>query len=282
MEQAVAVTQWLPVGWYWLACISDGTPTVRSVINGGVGLLGVSTTTDADVHKVVYAAQAYGALPANFPAPTYGATSDAPRVMIAAMSGMEDVSDGWRTTEQIEQGTLLHPPHVSGRYYGSPLAAAVYASRTATIVANYMYASPFLAGAVAGRDYDRISIHVTTAALGKSCQLGIYADSAGVPGALVLDAGNVSAATTGGKEINIAQTLARGWYWLACLSDGTPTLRRYYAAGGAHLPWLGHNSGQDLNHYAGMYVAQAYGALPDPFTAGAVLTEVPRVLLRAT
>jgi hypothetical protein len=280
-EVALALTTWLRAGWYWLACLSDGIPTVRAVSNGGPSLLGLASNTATDVDNFVYAAQAYGALPANFPAPTYGSTAAAPRIMIMALSGMEEVSDGWRMSQDVEQGTLLHPPHASGRYYGCPLIGETYSSRTLTLVANTMYAMPFLAGATVGRAYDRISVHVTTAAAGKSCQLGIYADSAGVPGALILDAGNVSAATTGGKEINIAQTLARGWYWLACLSDGTPILRDYEASN--KFGWLGFTSGKDISEgYGGMTVSRAYGALPDPFTGGAVLGFPPRVLLRAT
>jgi len=276
-EAALAMVKWLRAGWYWLACLSDGTPTLRAVSNGGPSLLGMATNIETDIHNHVYAAQAYGALPDPFPAPTYGSTGASPRIMLAGLSGMEEVSDGWRITQDVEMGTLLHPPHVAGRYYGSPLIAAVYPTRTLALVAATMYAMPFLAGAT--RTYDRISIHVTTAVAGKSCQLGIYADSAGVPGALVLDAGNVSAATTGGKEINIAQSLPRGWYWLACVSDGTPTLRTYQ--GSNKFGWLGRTSGIDTNFYGGMSVAQAYGALPNPFTAGAVLASVPRILLRA-
>jgi hypothetical protein len=130
--------------------------------------------------------------------------------------------------------------------------------------------------------YDRIAVHVTTRAAPSNIQLGIYEDSAGVPGNLILDAGNVSGASTGGKEININQTLARGWYWLAAVSDSTPTLRTYQ--GSSMFGWLGATSGTDTAYYGGMSVAQAYGALPTPFTAGAVLTAtgVPRIMLRAT
>jgi hypothetical protein len=241
--------------------------------------MGVATNIGTDVDMFVYAAQAYGALPADFPAITYGSTGSAPRLFLMGLSGMEDTSDGWRMTEDVEYGTLIHLPHVSGRYYGCPLTANPYPTRTLTLVAATMYAMPFLVGAT--HSYDRISIHVTTAgAAGKLAQLGIYADSGGVPGALILDAGNVSVASTGGKEININQSLARGWYWLACLSDGTPILRSYQ---GSYLfGWLGHTTGVDTTYYGGMTVAQAFGALPDPFTGGAVLASVPRILLRAT
>jgi hypothetical protein len=275
---ALALTYWLRPGWYWLACLSEGTPVIRGQNNGGPSLLGVASNTGTDCDNFVYAAQAYGALPANFPALTYGSTAAGPRVSLMGLSGMEEVSDGWRTTQDVETGVLLHPPHVSGRYYGCPLICATYSSRALALVANTMYAMPFLAGA--SRAYDRISVHVTTLKNPSNVQIGIYADSGGVPGTLVLDAGNVTGASTGGKEINIAQTLARGWYWLAAVSDSTPSLRSYQ--GSDMFPWLGEPAGGWKGAYGGMSVSRAYGALPNPFTAGSVLAPVPRVLLRAT
>ena len=279
-EVALALTNWLRPGWYWLAVLTDGTPAVRAVAPG-LSLLGHSTNIDSTVGSSgVYVAQAYGALPTPFPTPvTYLVAASGPRPMLLALSGMEEVSDGWRATQAVEEGELLIPPHISGRYYGSSFMVGAFSARVITLVVDTLYAMPFLTDET--RAFDRISIQVTTAgAAGKLARLGIYSDSGGLPGALVLDAGTVSVASTGGKEININQTLTPGWYWLVCLSDGTPILRSYEV--GTQLGWLGFNTGTDVTYHGGMTVAQAYGALPDPFTPGAALGAVHRGMLRAT
>lgn len=262
-----------------MACLSDGTPTLRSV-TGSAHYLGETTNTGVNVYVGVHANQAYGALPANFPAVTYD--TGTPRLMMLAMSGMEEVSDGWRTTQDVEQGMVLLPPHVSGRYYNTPISAYSCNARSFTLVAATLYGLPFLVSQ-SSRAYDRIAIEVTTLKALSHVQLGIYADSGGAPGALVVDAGNVSSASTGGKEINIAQTLARGWYWLAAVSDDAPTLRGFSnLISQAFFPWLGFSSGGNFTNHAGVSVARPYGALPNPFTAGSVLSDGPRILLRAT
>ena len=78
--------------------------------------------------------------------------------------------------------------------------------------------------------YLGIAVDVTTAgAAGTLARLGIYQWDNGLPGARVLDAGTVSTATTGVKEIVISQALDPGFYFLYCVVDGAPTLRAYLA-----------------------------------------------------
>jgi hypothetical protein len=68
----------------------------------------------------------------------------------------------------------------------------------------------------------RIGINVTTAVAGTIARLGIYNDVGGQPGGSpLLDAGTVSLATTGEKEIVISPTLPAGVYWLALAKDST-------------------------------------------------------------
>lgn len=71
----------------------------------------------------------------------------------------------------------------------------------------------------ASTDYDRIGIYVATAQAGSLLRLGCYEWLNGQPGALAFDAGTVSGATTGVKEITITETLAAGMYFLACVVD---------------------------------------------------------------
>lgn len=64
--------------------------------------------------------------------------------------------------------------------------------------------------------FDRICVNVSVAASGNIARLGVYGtDSNGLPSSLVFDAGSISCATTGLKEIVISQTLTAGWYYAA-------------------------------------------------------------------
>lgn len=57
-----------------------------------------------------------------------------------------------------------------------------------------------------------------------SVELGIYANSNGLPGALILDAGNVSTIATGQKNVTgLTQVLSPGWYWVAYWSSHSIT-----------------------------------------------------------
>lgn len=182
----------------------------------------------------------------------------------------------WETQPKVGDQTA-QIPHATGRYYQSPLPVSVSAGITVVIVVDTLYAVPFFVPRTA--TYTSINIEVTALVAGKSARMGIYADSSGVPGALELDAGTVSVASTGAKSIVIAKELAAGWHWLVIVSDGGPTLR-----GGSNtspMPWLGYTSGTDVTGHTGWSVAFVYAALPDPFTGGGALmtTVAPRLML---
>ncbi len=87
------------------------------------------------------------------------------------------------------------------------------------------------------RTFTQIGLHVIIAGAGGTvARLGIYAatfDGSGdlTPGALTLDAGTVSVATTGQKSIAISVTLAQGFHFFAISSDGTPTMTRPSSSG---------------------------------------------------
>ena len=82
--------------------------------------------------------------------------------------------------------------------------------------------------------YIRIAIKVNTAVTG-DVRLGIYDWSAGLPGALSLDAGILATGTTGAKEITISKSLTRGFYFLCAVADAGPTLAAPNAAKGMVL-----------------------------------------------
>lgn len=79
------------------------------------------------------------------------------------------------------------------------------------------------------RTFTQIGIHVNQSSPASVVRLGIYAatfdgDGDLTPGALTLDAGTVSTATTGQKSIAISQQLDPGFHFMAMSGDGTPNL----------------------------------------------------------
>ena len=132
-------------------------------------------------------------------------------------------------------------------------------TKTFVMAADRLYAVPFVAARA--MTVDRITMAVTVGAAGKKARLGIYNSGAdGKPLSLLLDAGELAVDGSGVKAITINQSLTKGLYWLACVSDGTPTVRGHYAFAtpyGIHVDWSGLISG--------VFVAHTYGTLPDPF-----------------
>lgn len=141
----------------------------------------------------------------------------------------------------------------------------VVAISTTALVANRLYALAWLI--VRPLTIDRLALEVTGAGgAGTKARLGIYANGTNLyPGALLKDVGLVAvdgvavvAATITGNL-----SLAAGLYWLALITDGTPTCRY----GAPQLSPMGIKA-TDFSAVLGSWrVAQAYGALPDPFTA---------------
>lgn len=142
------------------------------------------------------------------------------------------------------------------------------------MVANKIYATPFVVRRAI--TIDRIAIAVSALAAGASARLGIYNNGTNHhPGSLVLDAGEVSVATTGTKAITISRALAKGLYWMAFVSDGAPSCR--VQAVGETL--VGFNAAISVA-YLGWSASFTYAALPDPFPASAVTQYTPGVFVR--
>jgi len=153
-----------------------------------------------------------------------------------------------------------------------------------TLVADHLYATPYLAARTL--TVDRIATEIKVAAAGKSARLGIYRNGTNMyPGALVLDCGTIDCGTidcgaTGVKEIVIDQQLSQGLYWLAVVSDGAPQIEQALVVS----KFMGVIGSNYSSYYVGWDVSQAYGTLPDPFTTGGSLvqnvTRVPYIVLR--
>lgn len=157
---------------------------------------------------------------------------------------------------------LMVPNRKSGRYYHSPVNSPFTAAATS---ANILRAFPFPVPAEGS--YNRIALYINTGATGK-LRLGLYGDAGGTPegGALLVDSGELDTATLGLKETIISLPLAPGWYWLASLFSGAPSI---IVASAANAPsQLGTDSpAAAISTYTRAYKSYTYGPLPNPFPA---------------
>lgn len=93
-----------------------------------------------------------------------------------------------------------------------------------TPTVNTCYWSPIFIPTTTTFNGIGVSTSTFTSATGTfTARLGIYADSTGVPGALILDAGNTATinASTTSYVVSISQVLTPGWYWLAVAPQAT-------------------------------------------------------------
>ncbi len=109
-----------------------------------------------------------------------------------------------------------------------------------------------------------LGLRVSTAgAAGTKARLGIYhAQADGLPGALLVDAGEVPTDSIAYVSVTINETLAAGTvYWLVAIFDGTPTVAGFnnHASQG---PFLGFDAASTSNiGRVGFYRVRTYGAL---------------------
>jgi len=107
-----------------------------------------------------------------------------------------------------------------------------YTFGSTTVVANRLVGTYMLIPRA--MTLSHLVIEVTSAATaGKIARLGIYNVGDNLyPGTLLLDAGTVAVDSTGLKALQISggQALTKGIYFIAVISDGTPTVRHYSTA----------------------------------------------------
>ena len=161
----------------------------------------------------------------------------------------------------------------TGQYLFTPFATAVTHS---AVAAALLIGTPF--PFVITKNVDRVGVNITVAAgAGNKLRVGIYEDNGlCYPGALVPGSeGELAADDVALVAVIVALTLARGLYWVAYLSQSNPAVstpnQGIAITGSAAVPAVG-----SFNYL----IAQAYGALPDPFPAGAVPTWWGPTMLR--
>lgn len=159
----------------------------------------------------------------------------------------------------------------TGEYHNTVQAA----SATMILPANRLFASPFLIAVTT--PIEELAIEISAGDSGKSARLGIYNDGVNLyPGSLVADSeGEISVAATGIISVTYipALSLTKGLYWLAIVSDGTPTVTRQVGNVRIFIPLMGVKSTNFGANNTGWYVAHTYNGLPDPYTAGGTLCD---------
>lgn len=154
---------------------------------------------------------------------------------------------------------------------------------TGTFTAGTLYAMPFVSPARGGV-LKRIATEVTTTNAGENTRLGLYENKADdrdvYPGTLLVDGGNMLSTTTGVKQAGMSQLLKPGRIYWVVLNCSSNTVCR-----GLSVAQVGSILGMDaaattaLN--AGITVASAFGAMPNPFpSSGTYITAVPIPQLR--
>jgi hypothetical protein len=148
-----------------------------------------------------------------------------------------------------------------GGYYFSRVSQL--SSAIGTVAANTLYAQPIGFGV---QLIDTLALECTTAT--GNARMGLYAYNytTGLPGALIVDGGAV-ALSVAIKELTFTQKVV-GDCWIASIFDAGPTMR----IGGSGSGGSDIGSADFQTVRKGIQVAQTYGALPDPFPAGAVVS----------
>ena len=171
--------------------------------------------------------------------------------------------------------------YVAGRYYFPQFFIST--GTAGAVSAGRLYAVPI--EILTPTTFTKIGINVTTAATGSPvhARLGIYKDQKGVPGDLVLDAGEVDVTTIATVEATISKTLF-GRYWLVVIFESASSLQITLQSSastnvgdyGAEGPIGGANV---------LRPAVSYGALPSTYpsvTSSSFETaNIPRIWLRS-
>lgn len=200
---------------------------------------------------------------------------------IAALQGDTRLANlPYGTLKDARSHLALRSLSGSYGYYLGGIIGVAHTTSDAALAADRLHAIPFYMPDVPNVVIE-IGIRVTGAAAG-NYRLGIYDDGGEAqlyPHKLLLDAGVVSASSTGEKGITIKQEFSRGLKWLAIVGSlVTPAIRKI-ATGSWGLLGTAHAGGISYNHY---YKAFSYAALPDPFPAGATYGygEIPCISLQ--
>jgi hypothetical protein len=103
-------------------------------------------------------------------------------------------------------------------------------------------------------------------------RMGIYADNGQeYPGSLLWDSGTISLSGQVYPQANVSLTLKPGLYWLAIVSDGTPSVQQTNDLGLCLIRPTNPTPNGQVNVYQ---VSYTFGALPSTFPSGASVNAI--------
>lgn len=189
-----------------------------------------------------------------------------------------------RTNLGVLPATMVVPPinrSAAGIYANFPVGGG-FTTTTLNVNGNLFFTPIMLA---VGRTADRIGIDVTSAGTAATSvhRVGIWQDSDGAPGTLLLDAGTTATDSTGLKEITISQALAANTlYWLGVAQQGAPaTLATLRALSSSSQAMIGTASSATPTGIFAQSVTGAFASSPTLSTSSNN-SGVPRFVLRFT
>lgn len=174
------------------------------------------------------------------------------------------------------------PGFAAGRLYTAPFSGT---ATNATASTNTLYAFPILIPAAYTLDTLRFQVNSTGA--GTLAEMGVYANSRGLPTTLIKDAGSIAIGTNGIKTISgINQAIGPGWVWLAIAFNGSVTVTMIpgnTGSPGVNQGIAGTSNGQSINQMATGAWTFSASALPSNFpTASMSNGAMPLVALTVT
>lgn len=117
-------------------------------------------------------------------------------------------------------------PALKSGYYVRPLGAL---NGTSMVALRCYFVPLAIERAIS---IDRIGTYISGGGgVGTVIRFMVYADSNGVPDALLVDGGTVNANSTGPAEVTVNTALSVGKVWIAMVSDGTPSVSAFQFGG---------------------------------------------------
>ena len=202
--------------------ISVATPTTTPKIDvtkvpSGAVVAGTRITITATAGKAKITATvqtatgaAGGGLAGTYPDPTVASVPST--ALVAGSNVTLATTAGKAKISATAAGEALW---ISGYWYGARMTS----STGVTIAIGACYFLPFVV--LKSFTCKALGAYVVTALASSTLRFGIYATTgAGKPGARVLDAGTVAAATSGAKTVATTHVLAPGVWWLCIVHQG--------------------------------------------------------------